>query len=136
MTRVIFYIGVAHPEAFLRRFLQSKIYAAGQTALIAGDEATIRQMDDALWLDGFLPHVRLEDGVTRDTPIALTCEPPPADYAADVLISLWDEQPSFAGQFPVYVDIVGAGDEAKKRGRKRYRYFQEHGYPIHYHSVS
>lgn len=137
MTRVIFYTGVPNIAAFVFRFLQNKIYQNGQTALVAADEKTVAALDDSLWRDGFLPHARLGGEAESGTPILLASEPPPPEFSADVLLSLLagEDAPPFAGQFPVYADVVGAAEAARAAGRKRYAYFRDHGYPLSVHKI-
>ena len=132
MTRVIFYINVADSARFLRRFLHNKVFKSRQTALIYGGETVLEKVDSDLWAESFLPHQRLDPEDESDTaPILLTSETPPPQHRCDILISLAEEVPTaFAGRFPAFVDIIGTGDKDKQAGRERYRYFQEHGYPL------
>ena len=136
MTRVIFYLEVVGQDAFLAKFLRSKVIDAGRSALLYGDSERIRRLDESLWTArDFLPHCLIDSAAAVDTPILLADVPPSPEVKADILISLRDEIPSFVGQFPLYVDIVGSDDADKAQGRKRYRYFVDHGYQIQYHKL-
>ena len=128
MTRVIFYTEITNRALFLKKFLFKKVFLPGKTAFIYADERTVAHLDDDLWMDGFLPHSRMEDEV--EAPVLLDSKQPQPEYTADMLISLRNNPPPFAGRFPVYIDLIDNTDDNKRRGRERYRYFKEHGYPI------
>ena len=130
MTRVIFYTDVAAPLGFLRRFLTAKVCRAGKTALVFCGANELSRLDEALWETGFIPHALLGSAAAEGTPVLLSDVAPAADYSADMLI-LWQAKlPDFVGRFPVYVDIIGSDDAAKRGGRRRYQFFKTHGYPI------
>lgn len=128
MTRVIFYTGIADKGRFLKKFLLKKVFEPGKTAFIYASEETVAHLDDDLWMHDFLPHARLDADV--EAPILLGSVAPPPEYQADMLICLRTNAPAFSSRFPVYVDLIDNSEDSKRRGRDRYRYFKDHGYPI------
>lgn len=130
MTRIVFYINVAAPAAFLRRFLHRKVFLPQLTGLIYAPAPLIAELDETLWDDSFLPHeVLAEDGVAA-APIMLASSAPPPEFGSDILVSLAPEVPDFASSFPTCVEILANDEASRQAGRRRYGYFREHGYPI------
>ena len=138
MTRVIFYTHVARPLDFLCKFLARRIVGERRRAFVfARSPETAKRLDEALWqAPGFLPHCFADGDGANDTPIVISQEPPAKEFVADVLIAPGGDAPPFVGQFPQYVDIVGANETAAARGRERFVHFRDHGYPMDCHNMA
>jgi DNA polymerase III subunit chi len=139
VTRVTFYLLTSSEERVRQRFachLARKAHGLGQRVHIhTPDVQSTQEMDRLLWTfedTAFLPHGTDVDD--PDSPITVHEAASPADRC-DVLINLAPEVPEYFGRFERIADVV-AGDEASRvRGRERYRFFKERGYPLEHHEI-
>jgi DNA polymerase IIIc chi subunit len=53
----------------------------------------------------------------------------------DVLISLAPEVPTWFSRFTRIAELVGAAEDDKVRGRERFRFYRERGYPLETHNL-
>lgn len=139
MTRVTFYLLAVADERARQRFacrLARKAYGLGQRVHIhTPDAQATEEMDRLLWTfedTAFLPHsTDLDD---PDSPITVHESASPADRC-DVLINLASEVPGYFGRFERIADVVSGDEAARARGRERYRFFRERGYPLEHHEI-
>jgi DNA polymerase III subunit chi len=132
VTRIEFYTGVAKPVSAAHK-LSLKVVAAKRRLRVAtADASATDALDRLLWEspeEGFVPHVRLDSALRDDTPIiidhALSHE-----GAADVLISLCHEPPSFFARFERMIEIVGVDEASALAGRRRWQFYKERGYAV------
>ena len=98
-------------------------------------------LDDLLWTfraESFVPHCRMEQNaellgkVPRQVLLGHDFEP---DASFDVMINLDESVPHFFSRFPRVLEIVNQQDEIRKKGRQRYSYYRNRGYPMHHHSL-
>lgn len=140
MTRVDFYIlqdvdlGAAH--RFACRLVAKAIGGGVPVHLHVDDAAAAADLDDLLWNypeQRFLPHA--VQGETAAGPLAapvvvgweLPAEPD------GVLVNLASEVPTFFGRFDRVAEIVV--DEVRARGRDRYKFYRDRGYPLFDHHL-
>ena len=138
MTEIDFY---THVEDRLRVACQlvRKAHARKLRVLVLfDDEAELCRLDEQLWTfhpHAFLPHCRIGDAVARDTPVLLACEdvtPPPHE---ELLINLRAQPPQHFARFQRLLEIVGVDDADRTRGRERFRYYRDRGYPLRTHAL-
>jgi DNA polymerase III subunit chi len=139
MTRVDFYLLASAEERSRQRFacrLARKAHGMGHRVHIhTADADATREMDQLLWTfedTAFLPHGT--DVNDPDSPVTVHESAAPGDRC-DVLINLAPEVPEFFGRFERIADVVGGDAAAKARGRERYRFFKERGYPLEHHDI-
>ena len=93
------------------------------------------RIDDLLWTfrDGsFVPHQLAERG--HDAPVTI-------GYGAgaveprDLLITLCDEIPPFAGSFPRIAELVTADENCRTKSRQRYASYREQGHNLETHNI-
>jgi DNA polymerase III subunit chi len=139
VTRVTFYLLASADERARQQFacrLARKAHGLGQRVHIhTADERTMQEMDRLLWTfedTAFLPHST--DVNDPDSPITLHQDASPADRC-DVLINLGPAVPEYFGRFERIADLVGGDDGSRARGRERYRFFKERGYPLEHHDI-
>lgn len=144
MLKVTFYLPNTDSEPRRHQFicrLTHKIYQLGHRVhLQTPDAASTETLDKLLWCfadTAFLPHsTRTDDPRTR---ITIHHEAwPAAGYGTsiphpEVLITLAESIPAQVEGFTRIADVVGTGDEARARGRERYRHYQQHGYIMEHH---
>ncbi len=102
----------------------------------ASAEAT-RSLDELLWTfrqDSFVPHGIYPDNVDPGVSILVGDGTPPSSES-DVLINLSDGVPSFHAKFTRIVEVVGFGDDQRRRGRERFRAYRDHGCVPRTHNV-
>ncbi len=105
-----------------------------QVYIHTDSEETLKQMDDVLWTwrdDSFITH-----GVAPDADVRVEMG---YDYEpierCDYLINLSNERPVFFGRFNRMAEILDQDQELLKKGRDRYRFYQDRGYKLDYHKL-
>ena len=130
MTRIDFHVNAPDPTGYGCRLVR-KIYRAGQHVVVCcGDPARLKAFDEALWTfsaHDFVPHVMAGDALAAETPVLLTASPDGLPWH-DVLVNLGDDLPEGFARFERLVEVVGTG--ATDRGRERYRFYRDRGYPM------
>lgn len=142
MTRIGFYVlADAAPDAALRfacRLIE-KAHAEGHRVYWRlPDEAACRAADELLWTfrqGSFVPHAMTPAlaGDEDPTPVVLGTDDPPPGFD-DVLVNLHPEVPDFFSRFERAAEIVTP--DTRDAGRRRYRFYQERGYPLETHKIT
>lgn len=142
MTRVDFYIS-RNAETTARQQLACRIAEKAylkqhQVYLHVPDEESARQLDTLLWVfrpGSFIPHGQASDPLTADAPVVIGhgAEAPPG--SSDVLINLCDDIPVFFSRFTRIAEIISGDDTTRQKGRERYKYYRERGYPLESHEL-
>ena len=141
MTRVDFYLlGAGHEDRGpLACRLAEKIWKLGHRVYLnAPDAASAHDLDELLWVfsqGSFVPHgVHAGDHAGDEHPVLIGHTEPPPDWS-DVLINLAPEVPEWFSRFTRVAEVVGPTDDDKTRGRDRYRFYRERGYPLETHNL-
>jgi len=120
--------------------LADKAVQRDQHVLIRPESpAEARRLDDLLWTfsqGSFLPH-RLVTGAGEKAiePVLIDDGPGPAGERWDLLINLSGEVPDYFSRYARVAEVVDAEAERRARGRDRYRYYRDRGYPLKTHEV-
>jgi DNA polymerase-3 subunit chi len=137
MTRVDFYILRADTPGdrfVLACRIAEKARRAGSRVLIHStldDECRhLERLLWTLWDDSFIPHGRLGRDDRELNPILI------GDGGTDteehqVMINLSLEVPRFFSRFDRLIECVDHDEAIRQAGRERFRYYREHGYPMH-----
>jgi DNA polymerase-3 subunit chi len=141
MTRVDFYLlgqGSDDRERIACRLTEKVQRLGHRVYVLAADPQSAREIDELLWTysqGSFVPHALLQDGINAEEHPVLVGhdEPPPA--LSDVLLNLANDVPAWIGRFARVAELVGPGDDDKARGRERYRFYRERGYPLETHNL-
>jgi len=141
VTRVDFYILAAKDGDSCERFacrLTEKAFRSGQRVYLnSATRQQAEQLDQLLWTfrpGSFIPH-RCADAGDEELPVLVGCSDQDPGEVADVLINLADEPPSFFSRFRRVAEIVDRDPERRAKGRGRYRFYQERGYPLAHHDI-
>jgi len=141
MTKVDFYLldgGTDSRERFACRLTEKAWRLGNRVFLLAPDKPAALELDELLWTfsqGSFVPHaVCANDGDVDVHPVLIGHTEPPAALT-DVLISLAPEVPSWFSRFARVAELVGATEEDKARGRERFRFYRERGYPLEAHNL-
>jgi DNA polymerase III subunit chi len=132
MTEINFYTGVANPLTATAK-LVARAYASGKRVRVATpDEATTQTLDRLLWEspeDSFIPHVTFASRHAASTPVIID-HATTHEGAADVLINLSTQPPSFFARFERVFEIVGHDALLASAGRERWAFYKARGYAM------
>ena len=141
MTEIDFYVlpdeTERHPEQFACR-LTEKAYRLGHRVFIhTGSAEQTRQLDDLLWTfqqNSFIPHAIYQEAGDTPAPVLLAHNAEP-HAGHQVLINLSGEVPLFFSQFERVAELINADSNTRERGRDRYSFYKERGYPLRTHKI-
>jgi DNA polymerase-3 subunit chi len=140
LTTIDFYILANAPRLGRERVacrLADKAFKQGEPLYIqAASDAQARALDDLLWTFrqmSFVPHGLADEG---DAPVMIGSGDgePPADRT--LLINLDAVTPVWFSRFERVLEIVDADDERRARGRERFRFYKDRGYPLQTHKLT
>jgi DNA polymerase-3 subunit chi len=97
--------------------------------------AAAEHLDELLWTfrDGsFVPHELASRG--NSAPITIGYGDEPVE-ARDLLITLCDEIPPFAGTFPRVAELVSSDESCRNKSRLRYASYRDQGHKIETHNI-
>jgi len=141
MTRVDFYISPnATPTARQQlacRIAEKAYLKQHQVYLYAPSADLAAQLDNLLWIfraGSFIPHCQVTDPHAPGSPVVIGHGEPPADRS-DVLINLGDEVPGFFSRFNRVAEIISGDEVTRQKGRERFKYYRERGYPLESHEL-
>lgn len=143
MTQVDFYILAA--QARDNRFglacrLAEKAWRQGHRVLLhTANREEARHLDRLLWTyrDGsFIPHGHLGEADPALNPVLISAGDQDPAEEHDVLVNLAAEIPTFFSRFDRVAECVDHDEAARKASRQRYRYYQQHGYPLQTHEIA
>jgi len=98
-------------------------------------QADAERLDELLWTfrDGsFVPHELA--GSENAAPITIGFGDSPIE-PCDLLITLCDEIPSFAGRFPRIAELVSSDETCRAKSRQRYASYREQGHKMNTHKI-
>ncbi len=142
MTRIDFYILATTDTSGRERFacrLTEKAFRAGHRIYLNSESRTqAEQLDQLLWTfrpGSFIPHRQIHLG-EEDVPVIIGCGEDEPGEVADVLINLAEDTPPFFSRFRRVAEIIDQDPDRRSEGRRRYRFYQERGYPLSHHTIS
>lgn len=138
LTQVDFHSGVADRVRFACRLLH-KAYQRQATLAVRAPASTLTALDRALWMfehESFVPHLLLRAGTDpaalARTPIWLLDGPVPAS-GPPILVCI-DAGVLVADRgFERVIEIVGTDADAVQAGRRRWREYEQRGWPLRHH---
>ncbi|MEA5446271.1 DNA polymerase III subunit chi [Gammaproteobacteria bacterium AB-CW1] len=142
MTRVDFYLlsqqELSARDQFACRLTEKAFRLGHRIFLHSNDPGHAKSLDELLWTfrdRSFIPHgLAAEADQDPDFPVVVgTGEPPQGNY--DLLINCAEEIPDFFSRFERVAEPVVNEDSAKARGRDRYRFYRDRGYPLEMHNL-
>ena len=140
MTQITFLHGAQDRLQSVAAWISASVARRAFSKLLVyvPDGQAIENIDRLLWVQpatGFTPHCRATDKLASQTPIVLATEldSPPHDES---LLNLSDSIPSGFSRFQQVIEIVSVSEENILRGRERYRYYRERGYPLEAREIS
>lgn len=139
MTQIEFHFNTPERLQYTCRLLR-KAHARALRVGVVGSEASLRQLDAALWSfseSDFLPHSNAADEaqVQIASPIRLHVDPFQLS-GMDVLVNLGDEVPQGFESFARLIEIVATDDHGRMTARQRWRQYSAQGYALKQHDLS
>lgn len=139
MTQIEFHFNTTERLQYTCRLLR-KAHARALRVGVVGSEASLRQLDAALWSfseSDFLPHSCGSDGsdLINASPIRLHSDPIQLS-GMDVLVNLGDEVPQGFESFGRLIEIVATDDHGRMTARQRWRHYSAQGYALQQHDLS
>jgi DNA polymerase III subunit chi len=133
MTRIDFHSNVPDKIGYVCRLVRKARFADCNIVVLASNRSHLNALDKALWtfseLD-FLPHVFANDPLAAQTPVVLTDNDGVDLPHHQILINLSDAVPDYFSRFERMFEIISMADNDKLSGRERYRFYQQHSYPL------
>ncbi|MFN9771218.1 MAG: DNA polymerase III subunit chi [Burkholderiales bacterium] len=137
MTRIDFHLVDSDKLGYGCRLVR-KIYRAKQHVVVCCDDPVrLKAFDEALWTfspQDFVPHVMASDALAAETPVVLTASADALPWH-DVLVNLGDGLPEGFSRFERLIEVVGGDEDDRMRGRERWRFYRDRGYPLENHEV-
>lgn len=142
MTEVSFYILSSQTEQGRIHFackLAEKAYRSGQSCyIVTEDESQSKLVDDLLWTfrpGSFVPH-QVYDGSANATAnkVLIGTRPAPENWQR-IIINLSARCPENADNDVRILEVLDNDENTKAEGRKRYKRYQQAGFPISTHKM-
>ncbi len=142
MTTIDFYFNADDRLQVACRLAGKALSQKKRVLVYAPEPELASRIDRMLWTwpaIGFVPHCPAHDPLAAETPILIgsgeeVCEMRPADCG--MLLNLSAGCPPHFERFERLLEVVGAGDEERKAGRERYRFYLDRGYKISNHDLA
>lgn len=142
MTQIDFYLPKANAQLdrhLLACKLVDKAWAAGHRVLIYCETlAECQQLDGLLWSfrpESFIPHGLMHQVDPTCHPVLLSHHEDP-DEEQDVLINLGNGLLPFFSRFQRLLEPLDHRPDILEKGRARFRYYRERGYPLKHHELA
>jgi len=68
--------------------------------------------------------------------VAIGCAHPQPDSERTVLINLGQNVPPFFSRFERTLEVINQQEDIRAKGRLRYTYYQQRGYPLAHHKLA
>jgi DNA polymerase III subunit chi len=138
MTSIDFYFNAEDRLQVACRLAAKALKQRNRMLIYAADADTASRLDTMMWTwpaVGFVPHSMVNGPLAAETPVLIACgEETPAD--CELLLNLGGECPPHFERFTRLFEVVSSNEEDKTSGRRRYRFYQERGYPITNHDLA
>lgn len=133
MTEVAFHFNLPDKTAYVCRLLR-KAVAQGARVVVTGSEPLLGELDKALWSfspTDFVPHCSAgsDPAMVLASPVVLGVDAVTSPHH-DVLLNLDEDVPAGFERFARVIEVVGDGPEDRARSRRRWKHYQDRGYPI------
>lgn len=139
MTQVDFYIledaSRGNQLQFAAR-LTEQLFRSGHRVHLHTDTAEkVREIDELLWSTrdtSFIPHQQSNQPLP-DCPVTIGTE----TFAGsdEVLLNLADLSPDYFSHFKRVIEIIDKQADDVEKGRTRYKFYKERGYPLKTHNI-
>jgi DNA polymerase-3 subunit chi len=138
MTSIDFYFNAEDRLQVACRLAGKAIKQNQRVLIYAPEPDTASRIDKLLWTwpaIGFVPHCAVHSRLAAETPVLIASgdETPPQ---CEVLLNLGAECPPHFERFARLLEVISQEPEDKEKGRSRFRFYRERGYPISNHDLA
>ena len=139
MTELAFHFNAPDRIAYACRLLR-KALASGAKVVVTGTDATLSQLDVALWTFSpaeFLPHATLESeaSVVKASPVFLASTIDAVPHQ-QILLNLGPTVPKGFERFERVIEVVSLDDDERSLARGRWKHYTDLGYAITRHDLN
>ncbi len=153
MTQVDFYFNALNTLSVIQRLVVKALNTHSDArVVVTGTLATLQELDTYLWTfdtTSFIPHLlysdmKMDNVLLANTPVLLVPNvdgtsservhlfellPPHYDY---LMINIGLTIPSYFARFKRLIEIIGVDELSKTKGRERFTFYKQRGYPMSY----
>jgi len=138
MTSIDFYFNAEDRLQVACRLAGKAIKQNQRVLIYAPEPDTASRIDKLLWTwpaIGFVPHCAVHSRLAAETPVLIASgdETPPQ---CEVMLNLGAECPPHFERFARLLEVISQEPEDKEKGRSRFRFYRERGYPISNHDLA
>jgi len=139
VTELAFHFNAPDRIAYACRLLR-KALASGAKVVVTGTDATLSQLDVALWTFSpveFLPHATLESeaSVVKASPVFLASTIDAVPHQ-QILLNLGPTVPKGFERFERVIEVVSLDDDERSLARGRWKHYTDLGYAIKRHDLN
>jgi DNA polymerase-3 subunit chi len=138
MTTIDFYFNAEERLQVACRLAAKALKQGSRMLIYAPDGDTASRLDTMMWTwpaIGFVPHSMVNGRLAAETPVLIASgEETPAD--CELLLNLGADCPPHFERFTRLLEVVARDEEEKEKGRSRFRFYRERGYPITNHDLA
>jgi len=138
MTTIDFYFNAEDRLQVACRLAAKALKQGSRMLIYAPDGDTASRLDTMMWTwpaIGFVPHSMVSGPLATETPVLIASgEETPAD--CELLLNLGADCPPHFERFTRLLEVVARDEEEKEKGRSRFRFYRERGYPITNHDLA
>ncbi len=138
MTQVFFYHSATDRLTATIELIGKAAAKKKRLLVYAPETAVAEALDRSLWMvppTGFVPHVHVDSPLAAETPVLIAGRLDSVP-CAQRLLNLSDEVPAGYSRFSSLIEVVGQRDEERLAGRRRARFYIDHGDEIRYVDLS
>lgn len=133
MTHIDFHTNIADKFLYTCRLVRKAYTAQCRIVVLTSSASDLATLDLALWTFSerdFLPHVKADHPLAPQTPVILMNNTTIALPHHHVLVNLSKQTPANFSHFERMFEIISMDEADKIAGRERYRFYQQHNYPL------
>jgi DNA polymerase-3 subunit chi len=139
LTQIFFYHGASDRLAAAAALIAKACAQRKSLLVYAPDPNVAGALDRVLWSanpTGFVPHVRAESALARETPVVIASDLQelPQDGAVaggyERLMNLSGEIPPGFSRFTSVIEVVSEDAEVRQPARERFKFYKDRGYEI------
>jgi DNA polymerase-3 subunit chi len=138
MTSIDFYFNAEDRLQVACRLAAKALKQGSRMLIYAPDGDTASRLDTMMWTwpaIGFVPHSMVNGRLAAETPVLIASgEETPAD--CELLLNLGADCPPHFERFTRLLEVVARDEDEKEKGRSRFRFYRERGYPITNHDLA
>ena len=138
MTSIDFYFNAADRLQVVCRLAAKAVKQGSRLLIYAPDADTASRLDIMMWTwpaVGFVPHSMVDGPLAAETPVLIASGAETPAHC-ELLLNLGGECPPHFERFARLFEVISSNEEEKAGGRRRYRFYQERGYPITNHDLA